>query len=101
MRYEKHSYLVNRCIGASNVGLYWIHLLLEVVNSFIVFWALMITFDERIDADLIFFILYLACGIGHFAHYLKKFIDVTISMVTGETLHERQFGLKIHYKNDK
>lgn len=49
----------------------------------------MITFEERIDSDLVFFILYLSCGLGHFLHYVKKFIDFTKSMLTGETFHER------------
>lgn len=76
-RYEKHSYLVNRCIGANNVAYYWLHCLLEVLNTGIVFWALLITFEERIDSDLVFFILYLTTGIGHFFHFFKKFYQIT------------------------
>lgn len=51
----------------------------------------MVTFNDRIDADLIFFIFYLIDGIGHEFLYLKKFIVHTKTMLTGETLHERYF----------
>lgn len=84
-------YRVNRCIGAKNLPLYWIHILIELINTTIVFCALMVTFNDRIDADLIFFIFYLIDGIGHEFLYLKKFIVHTKTMLTGETLHERYF----------
>lgn len=80
---------------------YWLHLLLEVLNTSIVFWALIITFEERIDSDLVFFIMYLTVGFGHELHFLKKLFNVTRSMLTNESEHERNFGFKLHYKNDK
>ena len=101
LRFEKHSYLVNRCIGANNAPYYYLHIILENVNTFIVFWSLMITFEERIDADLVFFIIYLFCGFAHQLHYLKKFIVITISMITNETIFEREKAMNIHWKNER
>lgn len=92
---------MNRCIGANNIPYYYLHLLLEVLNTSIVFWALMQTFEERIDSDLVFFIMYLTVGVGHELHFLKKLYNVTRSMVTNETENERIMGFKLHYKNDK
>jgi len=60
-----------------------------------VFWSLIITFEDRIDADLIFFILYLTVGIGHEGIYFKKIFVHTRTMLTGETLHER-YGIFYH-----
>jgi hypothetical protein len=89
MKFEKHSYLVNRCIGASNLPLYWIHIVIELINTSIVFWSLFIIFEERIDSDLVFYILYLICGIGHEGLYLKKLYLHTRTMVTGESYNVR------------
>mmetsp|Transcript_40339 Transcript_40339/g.38815 ORF Transcript_40339/g.38815 Transcript_40339/m.38815 type:complete len:208 (+) Transcript_40339:290-913(+) len=73
LRYEKHSYLVNRCISANNIGLYHMFVTTELFNTSIVMWAILVTFEQRIDADLVFFIFYLACVIGHEGLYIKKF----------------------------
>jgi hypothetical protein len=101
MKYEKHSYLVNRCISANNLPLYYLHILVENVNIFIVFWSLILTFDERIDSDLIYFIMYLTCALAHQCLYFKKILVHTKTMLTGETLHERNMGMKLHFKNDR
>ena len=73
----------------------------ELFNTSIVLWAILVTFEQRIDADLVFFIFYLACVIGHEGLYIKKFLQHTKSMVTGETMHERLNTYKLHYKMDR
>mmetsp|Transcript_41141 Transcript_41141/g.30256 ORF Transcript_41141/g.30256 Transcript_41141/m.30256 type:complete len:216 (+) Transcript_41141:637-1284(+) len=101
LRYEKHSYLFNRCISANNIGLYYLFTCVELLNTSIVFWAVLVTFEDRIDTDLVFFIFYLATAIGHEFLYIKKFCQLTETMVKGETMHERENKLKLHYKMEK
>ncbi len=62
---------------------------------------MIVTFEDRIDSDLVFFIMYLTVGVGHELHFLKKLFNTTRSMLTNESEHERTFGFKLHYKNDK
>lgn len=101
MRYEKHSYLVNKCISANNLPLYWLHIVVEVINASIICFAMCLTFNDNIESELIFFCLYLIVMIGHFGLYIKKFIIHTRSMVTGESLFENENRHRLHYKQDK
>jgi hypothetical protein len=100
-KYEKHSYLIQKCIGAKNLPIYYIHVVVELINMLIIFWAMMITFDQRIDEDLVFFVFYLTCMFGHLGLYVKKLVVHTNTMIKGESWHERQGGYRLHYKNDK
>lgn len=83
---------MNTCISANNLPLYYMHIVAELFNTIIVFAAIITTFDERIDSDLLFFILYFFCGCGQLGLYLKKFLVHTKTLLTNETLHERTLG---------
>ena len=56
-----------------------------------------LTLNERFDAEIIFFMLYLITIIGFLANYLKKIIVHTISIVTNQTMWERERQDKLHY----
>lgn len=101
MKYEKHSYLVNTCIGALNLPIYYFHVVVELVNNVIIFFSIILTIDERLDSDLLLFILYFFCSCGHTGLYFKKFLVHTKTMLTGESLHERVMGADCSYKNKK
>ena len=73
----------------------------DFINSFIIVWGIILTFNERIDKDLVFFIAYLFCTFGHFILFTKKLLVHTKTMLTNETLHERILASKLHYKCER
>lgn len=77
------------------------HIVLDFLFASIVFYGLVMTFNERIEKDLVIFIGFFFCSVGHFGHYVKKLYVHGWSMLKNESLHERTMGLKIHWKNEK
>lgn len=88
MKFEKHSFLINRCIGAYNFPLYWMHIVVEVINTGIIAIALISTFFTILDYGLILFAIYILSLSGQFGLYVKKLYVHTKLIITGESLYE-------------
>jgi hypothetical protein len=73
-KFEKHSYLVNRCISPNNFPIYYIIIWLEVITSGIIAYAMGLTFFERLDNDLVFFTLYIMSIVTHVGIFGKRLI---------------------------
>ena len=100
-RWEKHSYLHNRCISANNLPLYYLHCWIEWIHAVFIGYLVSITFSERIDKELLFFLLYLITTIGYVGIFTKKIIVHSKSILTNSSLWERDMGGKLHYRMKK
>lgn len=97
-RRERHSFLVLRCIGANNFPIYYLHCWLEMINSLVIFYAICLTFTQRLDNDLILFLFYVMIIITYLWMFTKKLIVHSISVFTGSSLWERENEGKLHYR---
>ena len=59
---------------------------------------MMMSFNDQLDADVIFFIIFLAINTGLLILFVKKACVHTKSIITNETLNERKMGFRFHYK---
>ena len=81
-RYERHSYLHNRCIGANNLPYYYWHVNLEFWHAAFIFYGVVTSFTRMIDEALIFYLVYIIVSCALMGIYLKKAVSVTRSMLT-------------------
>lgn len=101
MKFEKHTFLVNRCIGANNLMVYWLISVFEVINLTIVFIGMMAQFEKYIDESFITFLIYFPIIVAHLGVFLKKVIVHGKSIITNETLNERLEYKNILYKHKR